>query len=157
MVLTKMKETAEAYLGEKVTHAVVTVPACECCMYHWKFNYRTMSQTSTTPNVRQPKMLGLLLAFRFFVSSTSLLPLPLPMVLTRRTVNLKSSSTTLVVVPLMSRFSPSRTVSLRSLRPPVTLTLVVKISTTGSLTTLSNFTRRRRVLMSPPTCAPWAS
>ena len=29
MVLVKMKETAEAYLGEKVTHAVVTVPACE--------------------------------------------------------------------------------------------------------------------------------
>jgi heat shock protein 5 len=27
MVLTKMKQTAEAYLGEKVTHAVVTVPA----------------------------------------------------------------------------------------------------------------------------------
>merc|ERR1712203_513528 len=27
MVLTKMKETAEAYLGKKVTHAVVTVPA----------------------------------------------------------------------------------------------------------------------------------
>ena len=30
MVLTKMKETAEAYLGEKVTRAVVTVPACAC-------------------------------------------------------------------------------------------------------------------------------
>ena len=29
MVLTKMKETAEAYLGTKVTHAVVTVPACK--------------------------------------------------------------------------------------------------------------------------------
>ncbi|MBL1981054.1 molecular chaperone DnaK, partial [Klebsiella pneumoniae] len=27
MVLTKMKETAEAYLGEKVTQAVITVPA----------------------------------------------------------------------------------------------------------------------------------
>lgn len=27
MVLTKMKETAEAYLGKIVTHAVVTVPA----------------------------------------------------------------------------------------------------------------------------------
>ncbi|CED85068.1 heat shock protein 70 [Phaffia rhodozyma] len=27
MILTKMKETAEAYLGKKVTHAVVTVPA----------------------------------------------------------------------------------------------------------------------------------
>lgn len=32
MVLTKMKETAEAYLGEKVTHAVVTVPACKCLL-----------------------------------------------------------------------------------------------------------------------------
>jgi molecular chaperone DnaK (HSP70) len=29
MVLGKMKETAEAYLGHKVTHAVVTVPACK--------------------------------------------------------------------------------------------------------------------------------
>ncbi|GMK57304.1 hypothetical protein CspeluHIS016_0401380 [Cutaneotrichosporon spelunceum] len=27
MILTRMKETAEAYLGEKVTHAVITVPA----------------------------------------------------------------------------------------------------------------------------------
>jgi hypothetical protein len=27
MILTKMKETAEAYLGKKVQHAVVTVPA----------------------------------------------------------------------------------------------------------------------------------
>jgi hypothetical protein len=29
MVLSKMKETAEAFLGKKVTHAVVTVPVCE--------------------------------------------------------------------------------------------------------------------------------
>ncbi|KAL0060441.1 ATPase with role in protein import into the ER [Marasmius tenuissimus] len=29
MILSSMKEIAEAYLGEKVTHAVVTVPACE--------------------------------------------------------------------------------------------------------------------------------
>ncbi|KAK1221033.1 ATPase with role in protein import into the ER [Marasmius sp. AFHP31] len=28
MILSKMKDLAEAYLGEKVTHAVVTVPAC---------------------------------------------------------------------------------------------------------------------------------
>lgn len=27
MVLTKMKETAEAYLGQKVTDAVISVPA----------------------------------------------------------------------------------------------------------------------------------
>lgn len=30
MVLGKMKETAESYLGKPVTHAVVTVPACMC-------------------------------------------------------------------------------------------------------------------------------
>jgi heat shock protein 5 len=29
MVLVKMKETAESYLGQPVTHAVVTVPACK--------------------------------------------------------------------------------------------------------------------------------
>ena len=28
MVLSKMKETAETYLGEKVTKAVITVPVC---------------------------------------------------------------------------------------------------------------------------------
>lgn len=32
MVLSKMKETAEAYLGKNVTHAVVTVPACTCLL-----------------------------------------------------------------------------------------------------------------------------
>ncbi|VTJ87571.1 Hypothetical predicted protein [Marmota monax] len=45
MILTKMKETAEAYLGKKVTHAVVTVPAY--------FN---------DASGKQPKMLELLLA-----------------------------------------------------------------------------------------------
>lgn len=34
MVLTRMKETAESYLGEKVTHAVITVPACTCPSLH---------------------------------------------------------------------------------------------------------------------------
>jgi heat shock protein 5 len=34
MVLGKMKETAEAFLGKKVTHAVVTVPACEVSIRH---------------------------------------------------------------------------------------------------------------------------
>lgn len=29
MILTRMKETAETYLGHRVTHAVVTVSACE--------------------------------------------------------------------------------------------------------------------------------
>lgn len=31
MILVKMKETAEAYLGTTVTNAVVTVPACTSC------------------------------------------------------------------------------------------------------------------------------
>ena len=35
MVLGKMKETAEAYLGKKVTHAVVTVPACALLSDFW--------------------------------------------------------------------------------------------------------------------------
>lgn len=34
MVLIKMKETAEAYLGKKVTHAVVTVPAVRILGFH---------------------------------------------------------------------------------------------------------------------------
>jgi heat shock protein 5 len=38
MVLGRMKETAEAYLGEKVTHTVVTVPACE---FHYFFVQRS--------------------------------------------------------------------------------------------------------------------
>lgn len=28
VILKKMKETAEAFLGHEVTHAVITVPAC---------------------------------------------------------------------------------------------------------------------------------
>jgi heat shock protein 5 len=32
MILKRMKETAEAYLGHGVTHAVITVPACNCLM-----------------------------------------------------------------------------------------------------------------------------
>ena len=35
MVLTKMKETAESYLGKKVTHAVVTVPAVSLKTFFW--------------------------------------------------------------------------------------------------------------------------
>ncbi|KAI0087608.1 Hsp70 protein-domain-containing protein [Irpex rosettiformis] len=63
MVLVKMKETAEAYLGHAVTHAVVTTP--------------------TTLSVRQPRTPVPLPVSKSFVSSTSL-PLPLsPTVLAR--------------------------------------------------------------------------
>ena len=41
MVLVKMKETAEAYLGKKVTHAVVTVPAVSCNV-DYSLRFRSM-------------------------------------------------------------------------------------------------------------------
>jgi molecular chaperone DnaK (HSP70) len=40
MVLGKMKETAEAYLGEKVTHAVITVPACKLALTYMSHSLR---------------------------------------------------------------------------------------------------------------------
>lgn len=41
MILGKMKEVAESYLGKKVTHAVVTVPAY--------FNVSSLSQLTSDP------------------------------------------------------------------------------------------------------------
>ncbi|KAJ1338262.1 heat shock 70kDa protein 1/2/6/8 [Microdochium nivale] len=70
-------------------------------------------------------------------SSTSPLPLPLPTALTRsRRVSATSSSSISVVVLSMFRSSPSRRVSSRSSPLPVTLTWVVRTSTTASSTTL---------------------
>lgn len=59
MVLGKMKETAEAYLGHKVTHAVVTVPACECFtveVFNLKFLKTFILQISMTHNAKLRKM-----------------------------------------------------------------------------------------------------
>ena len=54
MILGKMKETAEAYLGKKVTHAVVTVPACAVSIrIICGISLLTPLQTSTTLNARQ--------------------------------------------------------------------------------------------------------
>jgi len=39
MVLRKLKETAEAYLGEKVTRAVITVPACKYVFLLFLFDF----------------------------------------------------------------------------------------------------------------------
>jgi molecular chaperone DnaK (HSP70) len=47
MVLTKMKETAEAYLGTKVTHAVVTVPACESELLSTLIRHRVQKWRNT--------------------------------------------------------------------------------------------------------------
>lgn len=43
MILTKMKETAEAYLGHGVTHAIVTVPACKLLVIYLEYQPLTMT------------------------------------------------------------------------------------------------------------------
>lgn len=57
MILTRMKEAAEAYLGHGVTHAVITVPACKFLQLVWNSfprNLLTMThrlqRRSTTGN-----------------------------------------------------------------------------------------------------------
>jgi len=58
MVLGKMKETAEAYLGHKVTHAVVTVPACKSIpvVSNGTAYILKPEKISTMLRDRQPKM-----------------------------------------------------------------------------------------------------
>ena len=86
MVLTKMKETAEAFLATKITDAVVTVPA-----------YFNDAQRQVTDNIaddelddlitiliRPQRMLELSQVSTSSESSTSPLPQPSPMVWTRR-------------------------------------------------------------------------
>ena len=67
-ILQKMKETAEAYLGETVTQAVITVPAY--------FNDSASARPPRTP-ARSP-------AWRCCASSTSRPPPPWPMASTRQ-------------------------------------------------------------------------
>jgi hypothetical protein len=76
MVLVKMKETAEAYLGHKVTHAVVTVPACKLCVLQY-IRRRANVQTSTTLSEPLPRMPEPSPVSLFSESSTSLPPPPL--------------------------------------------------------------------------------
>ena len=154
MVLTKMKETAEAYLGHKVTHAVVTVPACTYLSplrFH-RFSF-CLVQTSTTLSARLPKMPEPSPVSWSSVSSTSLPPLPSPTVSTRRVANLRSLSTIWEEELLMFHFSPSMTVSSRSWPPPVIPILEEKISTTASSSTSSSRTRRRPAPTSARTSA----
>ena len=59
MVLGKMRDIAETYLGEKVTHAVVTVPACESSIDALLLELaptRPPGQTSMTLSVKLPRM-----------------------------------------------------------------------------------------------------
>jgi molecular chaperone DnaK (HSP70) len=95
MILQKMKETAESYLGEKVTQAVITVPAY-----------------LTTRSARQPRMPARLPVWKSCASSTSRRLRRSPMASTRRTAR-PSPSTTWVVARSISRFLKSATASSR--------------------------------------------
>jgi hypothetical protein len=129
MILVKMKETAEAYLGKKVTHAVVTVPACAFSIpIVGKIPLLTSLQTSTTPNARQQKTRELSPACRFSVSSMNPRPLPSPTALTRNpSPNPGLSSMTSEVARSTFHFSRLTTVSLRSWLLLVIPTSVVRI------------------------------
>jgi hypothetical protein len=161
MVLGKMKETAEAFLGKKVTHAVVTVPACEVSIRHiGRISLLTPLQTSTTLNDRQQKTLGLSPASRSYASSMNPTPPPSPTVLTRSpSQNPGSSSMTSEVAHSTFLFSRSTTVSLRFWLLLVIPTSVVKTLITASLNTSSRNRRRRLAQTSRPIfeSAHWAS
>ena len=118
MILTKMKETAEAFLGKKIKDAVVTVPG-ECSIRNnvlcWKkgsfylildyaqiISLFDLQLTSMMPRGRPPRMLALLLGSMWQGLSMNQLQLPLPMVWTRRVVRKTYLSLTLVVGHLMS-------------------------------------------------------
>ena len=59
MVLVKMKETAEAFLGKKVKNAVVTVPGAPLRSQLSRLaltpDLLTRQPTSTTPSARRPR------------------------------------------------------------------------------------------------------
>ncbi|OWK26209.1 hypothetical protein AJ87_02095 [Rhizobium yanglingense] len=93
MILQKMKETAESYLGEKVEKAVITVPA-----------YFNDAQRQATKDA------GKIAGLRFCVSSTSRPQRPSLTGLTKRKAR-RLPSTTLAAVPSIFRSSKSVTAS----------------------------------------------
>jgi len=70
MILIKMKETVEAYLCQKVTHAVVTVLACkQTFLILPSSGLSVLVKTSMMLSVRQLRMPVQLQGFKFFASS----------------------------------------------------------------------------------------
>ena len=149
MVLVRMKETAEAYLSEKVTHAVITIPACKSIPYILQSILTdTSSQTSRhSASSYQRRWYHRRSQCPPYHQRAPLL-LPLPMVLTRKMMNHKSLSMILEEEPPMCPSFPLTTVFLRSWQLLVIPTLVVKILITGSSTTSSSSIRRRLPLTS---------
>jgi heat shock protein 1/8 len=138
MVLVKMKEVAEAYLGKKVSDAVITVPA-----------YFNDSQRQATKDAGAISGMNVL---RIINEPTAA---AIAYGWTRRSEAREMFSSLIwEVVPLMCPSLPLRRVSSRSSQLPETLTWEVKISITAwsttSLRSSSARTRRTSVETSVP-------
>jgi hypothetical protein len=72
-IIGKMKEMGQAYAGQKISHAVITVPAGAYLLtsYVLLLWHDTTLQTSTAPNVRRCRMLAPMLVSIVYESSTS--------------------------------------------------------------------------------------
>jgi hypothetical protein len=130
MVLAKLKTDAEAYLGEPVTQAVITVPA-----------YFNDAQRNATKDAGK------------IASSMSRPPLPWPMGwIKNRTRSLLC--TTWAVAPSISPFWMSARVCSRFAPPAVTPSWGVTTSTSGSLISWQTSSRKITVLICAMTANP---
>jgi len=157
MVLTKMKETTEAYLGEKVTHAVVTVPAC---MFHYYRKWFLSEMTILDFNDAQRQATK---------DAGTIAGLQVLRIINEPTaasiaygLNKKGGESQIIVYDLGGG---TFDVSLLSIDDGVFEVLATAgdthlgggISITARSTISSSNTRKRRALMSRATCAPWVN
>ena len=126
MILQKLKADAESYLGEKVTEAVITVPA-----------YFNDAQRQATKDAG--KIAGL--DVKRIINEPTAAALALVWTMKK---NRRSWYTTLVAVPLMYLSSRSVTVSSKYWLPTVIHTLAVMISITRSFSGCWMNSRRQK-------------
>jgi hypothetical protein len=140
-ILRKMKKTAEDYLGEPVTEAVITVPAY--------FN---------DASARPPRTPAASPAWTSSASSTSPPPRPWPSAWTsRKRATARSPCMTWAAAPSTSRSSRSPTSTARSSSkccpPTATRSWAARTSTSASSTTSSPSSRRTKASTCPRTCS----
>lgn len=157
MILGKMKEVAEGYLGEKVTNAVVTVPAY--------FNDAQRAATKDAGTIAGLNVMRVVneptaaaLAYGLDQGDAEKNIIVYGMVDSLHNVCTSTdNSQILVVVPSMSLFSLSKRVFSRSAQLPVIHTWVVRTSTSVLWTTLSRSGTRRTTPMLRRTSSLWVS
>jgi molecular chaperone DnaK len=140
-ILRKMKKTAEDYLGEAVTEAVITVPA-----------YFNDSQRQRTKDAGRIAGLDVKRIINEPTAAAS------PSASTRRTrATARSPSMTSAAAPSTSRSSRSPTSTARSsskcCRPTATPSWAAKTSTSASSTTSLPSSRRTKASTSARTCS----